>query len=280
MTRKPLNLIVAAMALALAAPAVADRCAHKAQREASIDLSGAELVEVIARAGSLDIIGRDGLNEVRAKGTACASDDALLSKTVITTRREGDSVLIIAEIPEQKGGWMGESAYLDLSVEVPSDVALKVIDSSGDLEIERVASLNLHDSSGGAVIRDVDGDIWLEDSSGSLKITNVAGHINLTDSSGDMRLDGVEGDIVIESDSSGDIDIDGGRSVNIEQDSSGNIDVRNIHEDVTVGTDSSGSITVKDIGGDFVVGRDGSGGINYSSVAGKVDVPGDKKDWK
>lgn len=280
MTRKPLYLIAATAALALAGPVAADRCEHKAQREASIDLSGADLVEVIGRAGSLDIIGRDGLSEVRAEGAACASDETLLAKTVITTRREGGSVLIIAEIPEHKGGWMNDSAHLDMTVEVPSDVALKVIDSSGDLEIERVASLNLQDSSGGATINDVAGDVWVEDSSGSLKISNVAGHINLTDSSGNIRLDTIEGDIVIESDSSGNIDIDGARSVLIEQDSSGGIDVRNVHEDVTVRADSSGGITVRDIGGDFVVGRDGSGGIDYSNVAGKVDVPGDKKDWK
>jgi hypothetical protein len=280
MTRKPLYLIAAAAALALSGPTIADRCDHKAQREANIDLSGADLIEIIGRAGSLNIIGRDGLNEVRATGQACASDDALLAKTVITARREGGSVLIIAEIPEHKAGWMNDSAHLDLTVEIPSDVALKVTDSSGDLEIERVASLQLQDSSGETTINDVAGDIWLQDSSGSLKITNVGGHINLTDSSGDIRLERVDGDIVIESDSSGDIDINEARSVLIEQDSSGGIDVRNVHEDVTVRTDSSGGITVKDIGGDFVVGRDSGGGINYSNVAGKVDVPGDKKDWK
>ncbi len=280
MTRKSLYLIAAATALALAAPAAAGRCAHKAQRDARIEVSGAELIEIIGRAGSLDIIGRDGLAEVRATGTACASDDALLAKTVITTRREGNSVLIIADVPKTRGGWMNDSAHLDLTVEIPSDVALKVIDSSGDLEIERVASLNLRDSSGGVIINDVAGDIWLEDSSGSLKISNVAGHINLTDSSGSIRLDDIEGNIVIESDSSGDIDIDGARSVLIKQDSSGSIDVRNVHEDVIVRADSSGGITVRDIGGDFVVGRNGSGDINYSNVAGKVDVPGDKKDWK
>ena len=251
--------VCSAIACLAASPALAGNdCRYDEPREATVEAKGAKSVRIIAKAGTLRIEGRSGLEEVRVRGTACASKERLLDDVRLEAERSGDVVRVEAIIPDNRSFWRS-SSRLDLTIEVPDSVALRVRDSSGSTDIRGV------------------GELSLKDSSGSIFIEDVAGNIEVDDSSGEIEIVGAERDVRVE-DSSGEIDIrEVGGSVDIVQDSSGEIDISKVEGSVLVRRDSSGSIYVRDVGGDFTVERDGSGSIRYRDVKGRVDIPKKKR---
>jgi len=275
-----LTLVALAVALATVAPArAADQCRHSAERYAAAPTAGIERIRIEAGAGSLQISGESDAVQVMARGRACSESEELLAATDIEIRREGTLLIVTTVLPEPveaRGMFTSRTAYatLDLTVDVPDRIDLEVEDSSGDLEIESVGSLDLADSSGDIRIRTVDGNLALTDSSGNIDVRGVRGDVTLTDSSGDVDLEEVAGDVTVPVDSSGDLEIrDVEGSVWIETDTSGDIDIADVRDDVRIDVDSSGSIDVDRVGGSFTVGADASGSIRHRSVAGTVSLP-------
>jgi hypothetical protein len=200
---------------------------YSAERSASVEATGAARVEVVAGAGSLRVEGIEGLDEVRARGTARASEEALLQDVQIFTERRGDTVRLEARFPQNVDG----RTALDLVVEVPAGRDAKVIDSSGDAEVRAVASLRFDDSSGDLRIQDVAGDVRVNDSSGDVRAEEVAGTLRVNDSSRDIEVRGVRA------------------GVRVANDSSGDIDVRDVQGDFVVASKSSGDIRHEGVGG-------------------------------
>ena len=95
------------LALGLAAGvAAADDCSHRADREASLDTAGVRSVRIDAGAGELRVEGRAGQTRVEATGVACASTEQILGQIRLTARREGDVIVVKAEIPDgDQRGW-------------------------------------------------------------------------------------------------------------------------------------------------------------------------------
>ena len=236
----------AALSLLLAAalPAGA-QSEHTARRDTTLDARGARHVEVEARAGSLRITGVAGLTEVRVRGTARASDRELLDDIRLVARREGDRVVVRADIAEDRGrgvrvGWRDDYYRgLDLVIEVPAGIAARVEDSSGDVEIRRVGALELLDSSGSIEVEDVD-SARIDDSSGEIRVRNVRGDVRLRDGSGSIEADDVRGAVIVE-------------------------------------RDGSGGVSARRVGGDFVVEQGRASRISYSDVRGRVDIPEDRR---
>lgn len=282
---------------------------HSAPRSATVSADGAEQVRVDAGAGSLEVVGRKNLDEVRANGTAHTSRRQDLEQVQIEAKRSGDGVTIATQFPEPPTG----RAQLDLTVEVPRRLAATIDDSSGDLTITDLAGptlevedssgdLTIHvngpktsieDSSGGLDLRnagaadisdssgdigvfDLNGGLTLDDSSGDIEVSNLGDGLTLDDSSGDIRAEGVDGDVNVTDDSSGDIrlrDVTG--RIQIDEDSSGDIILREVGGSVRIGADTSGDIVAERIGGDFAVGDDTSGDIRHEGVTGSVSIPDD-----
>lgn len=268
-----LPILIAGLGLTPAAQAD-DWCKHRAERTASIDTTGAKRIVIGTGAGDLKVRGESGRSKVDAKGNACASSEELLGKIQIETRRDGDTVYLKTLMPEMKdGNWFGSTyASLELEIALPDSIPLDLEDSSGDLELSKVKSAVVADSSGDMEIEDISGDLEVTDSSGEIEIERVAGNLKLSDSSGDVTVEEVQGDVVIPIDSSGDIRVVQAGSVHIRNDTSGEIYVRNVNRDVRVDTDSSGDINVEQVGGNFTVGADSSGSVHHSKVVGTVQV--------
>lgn len=258
-------------------------CKFSADRAGGVDAKGVEKVVIRAAAGDLKVVGGARNVRVEARGTACASSQDLLDQTQITVRREGNTVYVETGMPQDTngGGWLlGRSAYayIDAGIALPSNIPVDAIDSSGDAEFEDLHSLTLQDSSGDLEIERIAGLADITDSSGDIELEDVSS-VRLRDSSGDIELERVRGDVEIENDSSGDIRIvNTGGSVRIVNDSSGNIRVEDVKGSVTVDTDSSGDIYAGRVTGDFTVNRDGSGSIEHESISGRVNLPNNKRD--
>jgi DUF4097 and DUF4098 domain-containing protein YvlB len=259
-----------------------DDCKFHAERAAGVDAKGIEKVVIRAGAGDMKIVGRTNAVRVEARGTACAGKQELLDSSQINVRREGNVVYVETALPQNNdGGWnwgKNEYAYIDIGIALPASVPVEAVDSSGDTVIEDLAALTIQDSSGDLEINRIAGLADVADSSGDLDIDD-AGSVRVRDSSGDIEIGKVRDAVEVTSDSSGDIHIaQVGGSVRIGQDSSGGIRVEDVKGSVTVDSDSSGDIYAGHVGGDFTVTEDSSGDIDHDSVGGKVTIPANKRD--
>ena len=238
--------------------AIADWCKYEKDINLTLDLSDSDRLAVYAAAGDLEIVGVSGSDQAVISGKVCASKESWLEESNVVTK-DGAFAEISVNLPDTNGGWSltGNSyARMDLYIKVPQGLELEVKDSSGDMLLKNVASVDL------------------QDSSGDIEIEGARGSVSIRDSSGDIDIEEAEGDVTIESDSSGDInasDING--SVLVMQDSSGDIDVIRVSNNVIVERDSSGDISAEDVGGDFRVLKDGSGGIRTNDIEGEIQVP-------
>lgn len=264
-------LIVSGALLGLPLTSTASDCPHSEPRDATLDAAGATTLRVEAKAGYLKIRGTSGLSEVRVDGKACAPDKDVLDEIELRTDRRGDTLYIEVETPD--GNWRRHSPYLNLEIEVPDSLLLDVDDSSGSLRIEGVRGLELEDSSGDILVRDIAEDVEIDDNSGEVEITEVGGEVRVDDGSGSLEIEHVSGPVSIE-DGSGEITVrDTKAAVEIVEDGSGSIELDHIGGDVLVREDGSGSIWAEHVAGDFIVERDGSGGIHTNHIEGNIKVP-------
>lgn len=250
-----------------------DRCDDvSAERSAAISMEGARSVRVDAGAGSLNVTGRAGVRNVAAKGTACASSREILDRVQLTVRREGDVVLVKAEMPEMLRN--REYASLDLVVDVPAGTPVEIDDGSGDLEVSGTGDTRIDDGSGEIRVHDLRGGLRIDDGSGDIHARTIPGPVGIDDGSGEIVLEGVGGDVVIE-DGSGDIRVTSVIGTVHVSDGSGEIRVVGVERDVIVHDDGSGDIDVREVKGNLTVHDKGSGDVTYRSIGGRVDVPED-----
>ena len=119
---------------------------------------------------------------------------------------------------------------VDLDVTVPSQTALNVRDSSGDITSQGVTGqMSLTTSSGDVTTDGGSGHVSLTTSSGDIKASNISGEMTLSTSSGDVTADNASasGNSSFQT-SSGDITYRGSLAANGNysfQDSSGDIDL-------------------------------------------------------
>jgi hypothetical protein len=237
---------------------------YTAPRNADVNAQGARTVRIDAAAGFLKVEGRKDIDQVRVRGMARASKRGWLDDIKLIAERRGDEVYIKADIPDEdrrifdamRGDW---ERVLDLTIEVPTSLALVVRDGSGEAEFNNTGSLDFEDGSGEMTIKNVHGDVSVVDGSGGITIEGVDGSVRVDDGSGEIRGRNITGDFTIGEDGSGEIDISG---------VSGTMRVEN---------DGSGSIDVDRIGGDFIVDHDGSGDIHYEGVKGSIRIPDRKR---
>jgi DUF4097 and DUF4098 domain-containing protein YvlB len=258
-----------------------DGCEFRAERAAGVDAKGVEKVVIRAGAGDMKVIGRPNGVRVEARGVACATKQELIDSTQISVRREGNVIYVETTLPQNDGNWSfgkNEYAYIDIGIALPSNLPVEATDSSGDATFEDLKALQLQDSSGDLNINRIAGLADVSDSSGDLEIEG-AGSVRVRDSSGDVEVEDVRGDVEVILDSSGDMHIakvDG--SVKVEQDSSGSIRIEDVKGSVVVASDSSGDIYAGHVNGDFTVSEDSSGTIEHESIGGKISVPSNKED--
>jgi DUF4097 and DUF4098 domain-containing protein YvlB len=276
--RYPFALLALVPATALA---WGDGCKFRADRAGGVDAAGVEKVVIRTGAGDMKVVGRGNAVRIEARGVACAAKQELLDATQINVRREGNVVYVETMLPQNDDSWKwgdNEYAYIDIGIALPSSIAVEATDSSGDATFEDLKALTLQDSSGDLELYRIAGLTDVGDSSGDIDIEG-AGSVRVRDSSGDIDVDDVQADVDVVLDSSGDIEIAKVKgNVRVEQDSSGSIRIEDVKGNVTVDSDSSGDIYAGSVSGDFTVSQDSSGTIEHASIGGRINVPNNKRD--
>lgn len=231
------RLILAVFAMNLTGVAWAD---YEEVRELTLDADGIDTLSIDAGAGSMDVVGESGLDQVIVTATIEVSgrnDDKARERIEndmeLGLEKDGDTAELRAWF--DSGGFTGGgNAHIQLEVRMPEGMNLEIDDGSGSIEIENVR-----------------GDVSLDDGSGSVTMRDVGGAIDIEDGSGSITLVGAGGDVNI-------------------NDGSGSIDVRGVAGSVTV-DDGSGGIDISDVEEDLIIVDDGSGGLDFSNIGGKVE---------
>ena len=280
MTKALQLLLVASLALSGCDVSMADDCKVSAERAGQHAIAGAKRIAITARAGSLEIKGQRGASQVTARGKACASEQKLLDLIRIELRLDGEVLRVNALMPDiaADDAPRHAQASLDLELEVPENLPVEVIDSSGEAKIDGLAALTMTDSSGELYVSRIAGDLEVTDSSGDLWIDEIGGNVRLRDSSGEVSVEDVQGDVEVEADGSGSLTFDRvGRNLTIGRDGSGDIRISNVEGDARIDSDGSGDVNVRDVGGSFTLGGKGSGEVQVAEVKGAVSIPPDRQ---
>ena len=249
-------LAVSVLVFSMGFSTLALSCDMSREIEKELSVGNLTDIRVEAGAGELLIKGVDTVGQVSLVAKLCAPNDDVLADMDVSTILDDEIVSIGTRIPRTGGDY--SSPTIDLELLVPSTAILDVKDSSGDVEIKKVASLSLFDSSGDIFIKNITGMVKVSDSSGDLQMHKI-GSAQVSDSSGSIQVSKVQDDFIVEVDSSGDIEVD------------------KVGGNVLVKVDSSGSIEVQDVAGAFTVEKDGSGKIKHRDVLGDVSIPDRKK---
>lgn len=231
-------------------------CAYQAERRGSVPADASETLRLKAGAGQLQVVGKEGLTEVKVVALACASDRDALEQLQVSAVRRGDRVVLQTHYPDFRGLHFGGDhvARLDLTVEIPMGMAADIEDSSGSMDVSGTGSLSIRDGSGSMSVHGIHGPVTIADGSGGIDVADVDGALDIQDGSGGIAIRDVTGSVRMD-------------------DGSGGIEVSGAGSDVVVEHDGSGSIDVRDVHGDFAVLHDGSGSVRYARVDGKVSVP-------
>lgn len=244
----------AAGLLAISAGCTLRKMDHSANREARIPIAGATVLKLNVGAGYLRVEGHSGITDVAVSGIAHAASSEAVEAIQLSTRRVADTIFVTCTIPSATHG-AGTAPSLDVTIQLPSTLALQVSDSNGESVFRNVAALRIAHGDGGLDVDSVAGDLDIIDGGGDLMVANVTGNVHIIDGAGSIYLTNING------------------SVSIPQDGSGEVQLVSISGDVTVGTKRSGEVAARGVGGNLAVTANGSGSIEYRDVKGRVSVP-------
>jgi DUF4097 and DUF4098 domain-containing protein YvlB len=208
------------------------------------------------------------LKIVRGSSTEAAKD--LARQTAVELQREGSRYLIRVRYPksqsihvnvwEDLGNLSVPKVEVQLTLQVPSRVALDMSSSSGDLASQDLAiPQSLRTSSGEVSVAGAAGRISVNTASGDITLTDArAGRI--ATASGNVEVQGAAGVYSVAT-SSGDVTIDAASDSLWVESTSGDVVVRKAGHDPGVRT-SSGDVTL----------RGASGKISVTTVSGEVEA--------
>lgn len=249
-------VLLALLSLPLAAHA--EDCRYSAQRDLHADLAGVRGVQIDLHSHDMHLVGNGSGGALELHGRACASSQSALSNLQVTTRREGDQLIVDVGGNGFSVGIFGISyAYLDLQAQLPANVPVTINSGSGDAYVSGLMQLNAQAGSGDLHIDHIAGDVSVTTGSGDVELSDVGSLHAGSVGSGDLKARSVHQNVTIGTVGSGDVTLE------------------HVGGSVNVSTIGSGDLQVKDVHGDFIVGARGSGDVTHSDIGGRVSVPHD-----
>ena len=242
------------IAVALSGACTLRRMEDTATRTLRVPVAGATLLVLDVGAGYLRVQGTSSATEVVVTGLAHAATIAGLNAVQVKSRRAADTIFVSAVLPPSRHE-PGAATALDLTIQLPSSLALDVIDSTGESIFRNVGALRTKHGDGGLDIDTVGGNLDVTDGGGDMIAANVNGDVHIVDGGGSIYLSNITG------------------SVTIPQDGPGEIQLSGVGGDVTVGSKASGEVAARGVGGNLLVRANGNGSVEYRDVKGHVAIP-------
>lgn len=255
-----------------ALPAFAVYCAESKTIEH--EFSAAEFKEVELKALAGELVVRSGdTGIITFWGKVCTDTERHLNMIDLDILKDSKKLTLIAVIPYHQDDFDPSIALLDIELTLPTEMPLKLRDSSGDMMVSDVSVTSIEDSSGDIRVRNGHADLSIRDSSGQIDVRGNRGSVKVSDSSGDIDISDVDGNVEVPGDSSGDIEISEVKgTVIVGRDGSGDIDIEHVGKDILIGSDGSGDISIDDVSGMVRIEADGSGSVRVDDVAGDFEL--------
>lgn len=174
-------------------------CSYDRDYTDVVSASGMITLRVFADDGDLEVIGRRGLNEVRVRAEACASDRRTVDDVDFRLFRSGSTVELESMVPHR------DNAHMNFVVEVPEDMEVVIYHEQGNIDVRNVDYVYIDDQAGHIDVRNVYFDVEIIDGSGHIYVNNVGGSVEIDDGSGDIEVEDVGGDLWVRYDQSGSI---------------------------------------------------------------------------
>ncbi|MCL1092014.1 DUF4097 domain-containing protein [Shewanella profunda] len=216
------------------------------QRELTLDSQDLQGLIAETGAGSLEIVGVEGLNQIKLVADIYTNAD---SKVILTLEKKANKAKLKADF--EQSGFNNDSPYMDIKLQVPAHLALDIDDGSGAILISKMtADINVKDGSGELIINGGN-NVSIDDGSGDIEVNQISGELAIVDGSGAIKVTDIQGNIVID-------------------DGSGSIEVTNVQSTVTI-TDGSGDINVVNTKGLSILAA-GSGNVSFDKIDGPVSM--------
>ncbi|RLD16119.1 hypothetical protein DRI50_02625 [candidate division KSB1 bacterium] len=248
-------------------------------RVLNLDSQGITTLKADCGAGFLKINGSPSAEQImvtaniRPKGL----NSKKLAKVVeLNLKRVGSTAVLVSRAKNANHdlfdwifGGNSDNIEIDLTIEIPQNLNLKITDGSGSTEIKSVhGKVEITDGSGSLTISKITGPLHITDGSGSILIQDIKGDCQINDGSGSMTLEHITGNVDI-TDGSGGIlvnHVDGAIEI---VDGSGEINLDHVTQTVTV-RDGSGDINASNVNGDLVIKSAGSGRVFTNHIRGRI----------
>lgn len=216
------------------------------QRELTLDSQDLQGLIAETGAGNLEIIGVEGLSQIKLIADIYTNDD---SKIILTLEKKANKARLKATF--EQSSFTNNSSYMDIKLQVPAHLTLDIDDGSGAILISKMtADINVKDGSGELIINGGH-NVSIDDGSGDIDVSQMSGNLAIVDGSGAIKVTDIQGNIVID-------------------DGSGSIAVANVLGAVTI-TDGSGDINVVNTKGLTILAA-GSGNVNFDKIDGPVSM--------
>ena len=221
-----------------------------------LSIKDIQSIHIICGPGSLDVFGVERSDRIKVTAAVKISgitqnmlQDFLDRHVLLSLKKRNRKAVLQSEFKNQN--LMKADAKIDLTVEVPKSLGVKIDDGSGSIFITDLATnLKITDGSGSIEIRMTAGPISISDGSGKIELTDITGNLVVKDGSGKINMVRVRGNVHV---------VDG----------SGSMTIKDIDGNVTV-TDGSGSIEISDVTQNVFIKDAGSGILEIEGVKGKV----------
>jgi DUF4097 and DUF4098 domain-containing protein YvlB len=209
-------------------------------RSLKLPASGIQKLSIDAGAGSLEILGVEGLSEIEVEAEIDVRgvserrlDDFLKNHMRLSLDKDGSVAVLKAYFEFSGFNFFGGNASIDLKVRLPKTMALYVDDGSGWMTIEGLrGDVRIDDGSGELTVRNIDGNLTIDDGSGDIDVRDVTGDVRIDDGSGSMRVVRIGGTVRVD--------------------------------------DGSGSIVIDDVAEDVIFDSTGSGSVRTNNVRGRI----------
>lgn len=213
----------------------------------NLKAAGIEVFEIDAGAGFLKIEGSSEIEQISVVADLKVNSESYR----LTLDKSGNTAKLVADANTSNfSSWFGGSPKIDLTIKVPTHLAMNINDGSGSIHGENLlGKIVINDGSGSISLTNV-GELTIDDGSGKIKITQANSNVKITDGSGGIKLSNVKGSVSVD-------------------DGSGGIKIEQVKGHVTI-SDGSGGIALDSLESGVTILESGSGGLTMSNVKGEV----------
>jgi hypothetical protein len=227
-------------------------------RHFELSAKGIDILVIDCQAGLLDVRGVAGLNQIKAIAeieteniTKSHRQKFFENKILLSLEKRENKAILQSKFSGPLSA--GDQPRIDLTLEVPRKINVKIKDGSGPITIRNIfGNLRINDDSGSIRIENIVGKVTVDDGSGSIDIEEVKGKVEVRDGSGSIDINLIEGDVSV-------------------TDGSGEMTIQDVEGNVTV-SDGSGSIEINDVTKNVFILEAGSGELSVEGVKGKVTI--------